>query len=51
VPSVTWLVDGRPVAEPAWPYEASWALEPGEHEVQVRVGDRASAPVRFRVRG
>jgi len=51
VPTVTWYVDGQPVAEPAWPYDAAWPLQPGEHEVMVRVGDRASDPVSFRVRG
>ncbi len=51
VPTVTWLVDGQPVAEPAWPYQAAWPLEPGAHTVQVRVGERASEPVAFEVRG
>lgn len=51
VPTVTWYVDGRAVAEPGWPYDAAWPLAPGPHEVQVRIGDRASDPVTFHVRG
>jgi len=51
VPEVTWWVDGQPVTEAAWPYEASWPLQPGDHEVWVQVGDRASEPVTFQVRG
>ena len=50
VPSVTWVVDGQPVAEAPWPYEATWRLEPGQHEVWVEVDGRRSDPVPFRVR-
>ena len=51
VPAVTWVVDGQSVGESPWPYEASWALEPGEHEVWVEVAGERSEAVRFSVRG
>ena len=50
VPSVRWLIDGRPVADAAWPYGSHWTLEPGRHEIVAMAGGRRSAPVYLEVR-
>ncbi|MFP2932959.1 penicillin-binding transpeptidase domain-containing protein, partial [Pyxidicoccus sp. 3LG] len=47
---VTWLVDGRPVDRAAWPYDASWALQPGRHRLEVVAHDLRSEPVDIEVR-
>ncbi len=50
LPEVTWLVDGKPIAEVGWPYEATWQLESGSHQLQMAAGGKASDPVTFEVR-
>jgi penicillin-binding protein 1C len=46
---VVWYVDGRPFEVAAYPYEARWPLARGEHAIQARTRDAASAAVRIRV--
>ncbi len=43
-------VDGEPVAEVGTPFDASWALRQGEHELVAEVDGRRSAAVKVRVR-
>ena len=50
VAEVTWLVDGRPVGKAAWPYQLTWPLRRGAHELQVAAAGRVSAPVPVVVR-
>jgi len=38
----TFLVDGRPIGESAAPFRATWRLEPGRHELAVRLPDGAA---------
>jgi penicillin-binding protein 1C len=47
---VTWLVDGRPVGRAEWPYDASWALQPGRHRLEVLAQGLRSEPVEIEVR-
>ena len=47
--SVQFLLDGRPVGSAARPFRVAWVLERGAHRLEAAVGDRRSAPVRFRV--
>lgn len=51
VPAVTFLVDGAPVAQAGWPYEANWTMDAGEHAVEVIAGDRRSPPIHITVLG
>jgi len=45
-----WRVDGERVdGGGRAPYEASWALRPGKHRVEVAAGGRTSEPVEFEV--
>jgi penicillin-binding protein 1C len=37
VEQVVWYVDGAPFAVVGPPYEARWALEPGEHAFEARL--------------
>jgi penicillin-binding protein 1C len=48
--AVTWLVDGQPVRQAAWPYDASWALQPGRHRLEVVAQGLRSDPVDIEVR-
>jgi len=48
--AVTWLVDGRPVQQAGWPYDASWALQPGRHRLEVVARGLRSEPVDIEVR-
>ncbi|MBZ4420570.1 penicillin-binding protein 1C [Myxococcus sp. RHSTA-1-4] len=48
--AVTWLVDGRPVRQAPWPYDASWALQPGRHRLEVVARGLRSEPVDIEVR-
>jgi penicillin-binding protein 1C len=48
--AVTWLVDGRPVKQAGWPYDASWALQPGRHRLEVVAQGLRSEPVDIEVR-
>jgi penicillin-binding protein 1C len=41
VARVTFLVDGRVLGEAAAPFRAAWRLEPGRHELTVRLPDGA----------
>ena len=47
---LAWLVDGRPVAQVGWPYEAAWNLAPGKHFLQAVAGAVTSERVAFEVR-
>ncbi|MBI3182505.1 MAG: penicillin-binding protein 1C [Myxococcales bacterium] len=49
-PEVTWLVNGRAVAQAGWPYHADWPLEPGRHRLEAVAGGLLSDPVFFEVR-
>lgn len=46
---VTWFVDGAALASVAFPYEAHWPLERGEHRIEVRAGGKRSAAISIRV--
>ncbi|MBI2375665.1 MAG: penicillin-binding protein 1C [Deltaproteobacteria bacterium] len=48
--SLTWLVDGAPVATVSYPYAAFWAMTPGRHEVRAVVGEAMSESRVFDVR-
>ena len=39
---VVFLVDGTPVAQAVWPFEARWTLQPGRHTVQAALMRRTS---------
>lgn len=48
--SVTWMIDGKPVAAVSWPYTANWQLKQGRHSVLLVSGEKKSDPVHFEVR-
>jgi penicillin-binding protein 1C len=43
--TVSWLVDGIPVAEAAWPFTAAWQMRPGVHVIIAKSSDFESDPV------
>lgn len=46
---VVWSINGREVARAAFPYSASWPLEPGVHTIRAAAGPVRSDPVTIHV--
>ncbi len=50
LPELTWTLDGAPLAQRGWPYEADWQLQRGRHVLRAVAGASRSDPVEFEVR-
>ncbi len=45
LPEITWRVNGKPVAQAGWPYNALWRLQKGKHRIEMAGGGKRSDPI------